>query len=66
MNVRFDVVDRWPELFELLTPEQHQAVARSLAAGWHEGWQPNPKDVADLIDYTRGAITLDEYKARSL
>jgi len=66
MNARFDVVERWPELFELVTPEQRKAVTSALVAGWHEGWQPNRKDVADLIDYARGAITMDEYKARSL
>jgi len=27
MNVRFDVVERWPELFELVTPEQRKALS---------------------------------------
>ena len=66
MNERLDVAEKWPELFAPLTPEQREAVTRSLAAGWHEGWQPNRRDVADLTDYARGAITMDEYNARSL
>lgn len=61
----FDVETRWPELFTQLDAEQRRAVVRSLAAGWHEGWEPNREDVADLIDYTRGALTFDEYQARS-
>ena len=61
----FDVETRWPELFAQLDAEQRRAVVRSLAAGWHEGWEPNREDVADLIDYTRGALTFDEYQARS-
>ena len=61
-----NVEARWPELFQQLDTKQRQAVARSLAAGWHEGWKPNREDVVDLIDYTRGTITMDEYEARSL
>lgn len=66
MNARFDVAERWPELFEPLTPAQREGVTRALAAGLHEGWQPQREDVADLADYARGAITFDEYQARSL
>ncbi len=61
----FDVEARWPELFAQLDAEQRRAVVQSLAAGWHEGWEPNREDVADLIDYARGALTFDEYQARS-
>jgi len=39
---------------------------QSLAAGWHEGWTPTREDVADLADYARGVLTMDEYQARSL
>lgn len=66
MNARFDVAERWPELFEPLTPEQRKGITRALAAGRHEGWQPNREDVADLADYARGAITFEEYQTRSL
>lgn len=58
-------VAQWPELFTGLTDEQRRAVMNALAGSWHEGWKPNREDVADLTDYARGAITMDEYKARS-
>ena len=61
----FDVEARWPELFDQLDADKRRAVVRSLAAGWHEGWEPNREDVADLADYVRGAITFDEYQERS-
>lgn len=61
----FDVETRWPELFAQLDADERRAVLRSLAAGWHEGWEPNREDVADLIDFTRGTITLETYRARS-
>ena len=65
MSESFDVEARWPELFAQLDGAQRAAVLRSLAAGWHEGWEPNKEDVADLIDYSRGVLTFDEYQARS-
>ena len=65
MNERFDIVERWPELFAPLTSEQRQAVVRALAGGWHEGWTPNREDVADLTEYASGAITFAEFEARS-
>lgn len=58
----FDVEARWPELFDQLDTNQRRAVVRSLAAGWHEGWEANRQDVADLIDYTRGALTFNTAK----
>ena len=61
----FDVEARWPELVDQLDADKRRAVVRSLAAGWHEGWEPNREDVADLIDYTRGALTFEDYQARS-
>ncbi|MDQ1218041.1 hypothetical protein [Microbacterium arborescens] len=61
----FDVEDRWPELFAKLDDVQHNAVRQSLAAGWHEGWEPTREDVENLTDYARGAIDADEYDRRS-
>ena len=66
MNDETSFEDLWPELFEVLTDRQRDTVVRSLAAGWHEGWVPNREDVADLADYARGAIDMEEYKRRSL
>ncbi|MFV0319850.1 MAG: hypothetical protein ACK5IN_05720 [Microbacterium sp.] len=40
-------------------------MVQSLAAGWHEGREPNREDVAGFIDYARGALTFDEYQVRS-
>lgn len=65
-NTETSFEDLWPELFETLTDRQRDAVVRSLAAGWHEGWVPSREDVADLADFARGAIDMDEYKRRSL
>lgn len=64
-NKPLDLESRWPELFAPLDAEQRRTVVRTLAAGWHEGWEPNREDVADLADYARGAITFDEYQERS-
>lgn len=66
MNNETSLEDRFPELFETLTDRQRDTVMRSLTEGWHEGWIPNSEDVADLVDYARGAIDMDEYKRRSL
>ncbi len=62
----FNIEARWPELFEQLDETKRRAVVQSLAAAWHEGWIPNREDVADLTDYTRGALTFQEYQARSV
>lgn len=61
----FEVETLWPELFAPLDDAQRTAVLRSLAAGWHEGWEPNREDVADLADYARGVMTFEEYQKRS-
>lgn len=61
---RFDIEERWPELFAQLDPEQRRAVVQSLAADWHEGWEPNREDVEHLTDRARGAIDREEYMRR--
>ncbi|QAY64998.1 hypothetical protein ET495_17405 (plasmid) [Xylanimonas allomyrinae] len=61
---RFDVEERWPELFAQLDAKQRGAVVQSLAADWHEGWEPNREDVENITDLTRGAIDHAEYMRR--
>lgn len=63
---RFDIQERWPELFIELDDVQRRAVVQSLAAAWHEGWTPNREDVADLVAEARGVITFEEYQRRSI
>ena len=62
MAEKFDIEERWPELFEQLDPTQRDAVRQSLAGIWHDGWIPNREDVQDLTDLTRGAIDREEYR----
>lgn len=64
MSEKFDVEDRWPELFGQLDDVQRNAVRQSLAAAWHEGWVPHREDVENLIDAARGAIDEAEYLRR--
>ena len=59
------VEQQYPELFAQLDDKQRRAVVQSLAAGWHEGWEPTREDVENLTDYMRGAIDADEYDRRS-
>ena len=62
---RFDIEERWPELFVSLDATQRWAVVQSLAAAWHEGWVPNREDVADLAEEASGVISRQEYLRRS-
>lgn len=62
---RFDIEQRWPELFTELNEQQRRSVVQSCAASWHEGWEPNREDVADLVGVMSGAIDRDEYTRRS-
>ncbi|MGQ0625957.1 MAG: hypothetical protein ACT4PP_15085 [Sporichthyaceae bacterium] len=64
MSERFEIEERWPELFEQLDANQRRAVVQSLAAAWHEGWVPNREDVENLTDEARGAIDRAEYMRR--
>lgn len=65
MAEKFDVEQRWPELFGQLDATQRHAVVQSLASAWHEGWVPNREDVANLTDRARGAIDAAEYRRRA-
>ena len=65
MATRFDVEERWPELFTQLDVTQRRAVVQSLASAWHEGWEPNREDVENLTDRARGAIDAAEYRRRA-
>ena len=61
---KFDIEDRWPELFTRLDDVQRNAVRQSLAAAWHEGWVPSREEVENLTDEARGAIDEAEYLQR--
>ena len=50
MAEKFDIEDRWPELFTRLDDVQRNAVRQSLAAAWHEGWVPSREEVENLTD----------------
>jgi hypothetical protein len=64
MAEKFDIDQRWPELFAQLDATQRRAVVQSLASAWHEGWELNREDV-DLTDEARGAIEWEEYLRRA-
>ena len=65
MTAQLDVVAAWPELFRQLDERQRRSIVNTLAADWHEGWQPNREDVENITDLARGAIDHDEYLRRS-
>lgn len=64
MATKFNIEERWPELFVQLDETQRRAVVQSLASAWHEGWTPNREDVENLTDEARGAIDRAEYLRR--
>lgn len=61
-----DLEAMWPDAFDGLDAIQRRAVVQACAANWHEGWQPNRPDVANLCDYAAGRITGAEYERRGL
>lgn len=61
----FDIEDRWPELFAQLDAAERRAVRQTLAAAWHEGFEPTREDVENVTDYARGAIDHEEYRRRA-
>ena len=64
MVERFEIEQRWPELFVELDANNRRAVVQSFASAWHEGWEPNREDVENLTDKVRGAIDDAEYMRR--
>lgn len=66
MAEAFTVEEQWPELFAQLDDVQRNSVRQSLAAGWHEGFNPTREDVENLTDLARGAIDFPDYRRRSL
>jgi len=42
-----------------------KTVRQSLAAGWHEGFEPTREHVENLTDYVLGLIDDSEYERRS-
>jgi len=60
-----DVVALWPELFDGLDDRQRNAIRQACAANWHEGWNPNRADVADLTENARGRLSGEEYMQRA-
>jgi hypothetical protein len=65
MTTRFDIEQRWPDLFDGLTETQRWSVVQSLAAAWHAGWEPNRADVANLTELAGGRIDHAKYIHRS-
>ncbi|AMS05706.1 MULTISPECIES: hypothetical protein [Actinomycetes] len=66
MSDEFDVQNRWPELFEQLSPQQSDSVARALEHARSEGRTVTRQEVVDLIDETRGAVPPEEYVRRDM
>lgn len=60
-----DVVSMWPDLFEGMTEKRKNSIRQTFASSWHEGWEPNREDVADLVAHARGEIDTDEYMRRT-
>lgn len=65
MGEKFDVAQRWPELFEGLTAVDRRGVLNALASNWQEGWEPDRLDVENLTAYARGTIDEAEYDRRA-
>lgn len=65
MEQKFDLEQRWPELFAELDAVQRRAVVQSLADAWLEGWRPSRDQVKNLVDEALGLIDEEEYFRRS-
>ena len=62
---RFNIIERWPELFENLDARGRRVVVQVLAVQWHAGWIPNRDDVADLMACQLGEIDNEEHLRRN-
>ena len=61
MSNEFNLLERWPELFEGLDEKEVKVLIDTFASSWHEGWEPNYEDVKLMTDYVKGKITQEEY-----
>ena len=64
-TAKLDVIELWPELFVGVSDVAARAIQNACVASWHEGWEPNRADVADLVADARGEIDLDELVRRA-
>ena len=64
-TAKLNVIELWPELFVGVSDVAAQAIQNACVASWHEGWEPNRADVADLVADARGEIDLDELLRRA-
>lgn len=66
MSDEADIQDRWPELFEQLSAQQRESVARALAHARSEGRQLTRDDVVEIIDASRGVLPPEEFTRRNM
>lgn len=61
-----DVVALWPDLFEGMDEGERNSFRQTFASNWHEGWEPNRADVADLVAHVQGRLSDEEYLQRGV
>jgi len=54
-------MQRWPELLDGLTTEQHRAVTNAVADNVLEGWRPSRDAIQALVDVVTGKISTEDY-----
>lgn len=57
-----DLEKLFPDLFEGMTQEQIDDINDSWAYQWHEGWEPNRRDVYESLQVQLGKLTPDEFR----